>query len=277
MLKNSAFILFTFLLIACENESTQQEKIAVSKMMSEIAKNEEQPMADNSRNALDWQGTYKGTLPCADCEGIEVSIEIDGDHQVNVEQVYTGRSTKRFTQKGKFEWNKEGSKITCFLPDSKDSMKFLVGENQLIQLDKEGNQISGVLANYYVLKKENMPQEQLFPITETLWLMQTLKNEKISETAQNGKPFSLQLHAANNRFNAFAGCNNIFGVYEIKENNTIDFGDALSTMMACLNMEFEKEFTQLLPQITSYQLKGNQLLLFVKNKEVASFVAEVKK
>lgn len=29
---------------------------------------------DNSRNSLDWEGTYKGILPCADCEGIETMV-----------------------------------------------------------------------------------------------------------------------------------------------------------------------------------------------------------
>ncbi len=30
---------------------------------------------DNSQNSLDWPGTYTGTLPCADCEGIKTEIK----------------------------------------------------------------------------------------------------------------------------------------------------------------------------------------------------------
>ena len=33
----------------------------------------------NSRNSLDWNGVYKGVLPCADCEGIETVITLLND------------------------------------------------------------------------------------------------------------------------------------------------------------------------------------------------------
>ena len=31
-------------------------------------------LGDNSQNALDWAGTYKGILPCADCEGMKMQL-----------------------------------------------------------------------------------------------------------------------------------------------------------------------------------------------------------
>ena len=37
------------------------------------------PSGDNSRNSLDWQGTYVGTVPCADCPGIRMRIELKDD------------------------------------------------------------------------------------------------------------------------------------------------------------------------------------------------------
>ena len=32
--------------------------------------------AHNSRNALDWAGTYEGVLPCADCPGIQTRLSL---------------------------------------------------------------------------------------------------------------------------------------------------------------------------------------------------------
>ena len=32
--------------------------------------------ADTARTSLDWNGIYKGTVPCADCEGTDVFLEL---------------------------------------------------------------------------------------------------------------------------------------------------------------------------------------------------------
>jgi uncharacterized lipoprotein NlpE involved in copper resistance len=33
----------------------------------------------NSRNALDWAGTYEGVLPCADCPGTKTRLTLNYD------------------------------------------------------------------------------------------------------------------------------------------------------------------------------------------------------
>jgi uncharacterized lipoprotein NlpE involved in copper resistance len=84
----------------------------------------------NSQNSLDWQGTYKGILPCADCKGVQSVFE----------------------EKGTFTWNESGSIIS--LKDLKEnSNQYKVGENTLTQLDLEGKVILGETASMYVLKK----------------------------------------------------------------------------------------------------------------------------
>src|SRR5690606_18798136 len=47
--------------------------------------------ADNSRNSLDWAGTYRGVLPCADCEGIETVITLAEDGSFREHTRYLGR------------------------------------------------------------------------------------------------------------------------------------------------------------------------------------------
>src|SRR5690606_27528761 len=46
------------------------------------------PAGDNSRNALDWEGVYVGTVPCADCAGIRTRIELDRDGGYSRSLVY---------------------------------------------------------------------------------------------------------------------------------------------------------------------------------------------
>jgi uncharacterized lipoprotein NlpE involved in copper resistance len=55
------------------------------------------PAGDNSRNALDWQGVYVGTVPCADCEGIRTRIELRGDGTFTRALTYLGKDDQTFT------------------------------------------------------------------------------------------------------------------------------------------------------------------------------------
>lgn len=112
------------------------------------------PQGHNSRNSLAWAGTYEGTLPCADCEGIRTIISLNNDQTYHMEEEYLGKN-RLFKTDGKFEWNEEGSIIT--LKDAEDDpgnfRKLQVREGSLLHLDQQGNIIEGSLAEYYVLKK----------------------------------------------------------------------------------------------------------------------------
>jgi uncharacterized lipoprotein NlpE involved in copper resistance len=107
----------------------------------------------NSQNALDWQGTYKGITPCADCEGIATEITLNKDLTFSLKTNYLGKGDgKTFKESGSFVWDKTGNTIS--LEGLKGSpSQYKVGENRLIQLDMEGKIISGQLAERYVLKK----------------------------------------------------------------------------------------------------------------------------
>ncbi len=118
------------------------------------------PLGDTSRNALDWPGIYKGTLPCADCQGIAMSLKLNGDNSYQLSQQYLGKQNlgeqnqaTDVVLEGQFSWNKMGSKITL---DSKArGMKLQVGENILFMLDDKGERIKGALAQQYQLLKAN--------------------------------------------------------------------------------------------------------------------------
>jgi uncharacterized lipoprotein NlpE involved in copper resistance len=52
--------------------------------------------AHNSRNSLDWAGVYKGTLPCADCEGIQEEIRLNDDLTYEMVSTYLGKGENGF-------------------------------------------------------------------------------------------------------------------------------------------------------------------------------------
>ncbi|HMP98601.1 MAG TPA: copper resistance protein NlpE [Cyclobacteriaceae bacterium] len=105
-----------------------------------------------SEIALDWMGTYTGTIPCADCEGIEIHISLATDKTFTLHMNYLGKSADVFEYSGTFRWNAAGN--TIIIPIVDTNQQYFVGENYLIYLDQDGERISGELADEYFLRKQ---------------------------------------------------------------------------------------------------------------------------
>ncbi|MFY0685163.1 MAG: copper resistance protein NlpE N-terminal domain-containing protein [Balneola sp.] len=142
-MKNISILLITLMVLfnGCKQEKTQ-EKV---------------PVIDShtSQNSVDWAGTYSGMLPCADCNGIETTLELTSDNEFILRQRYEGKSDEVFEEKGMFEWNESGSEISLSIEDEEPKFhQYKVGENKLFKLDSEGNRIEGELSEFYILTKE---------------------------------------------------------------------------------------------------------------------------
>ncbi len=106
----------------------------------------------NSRNSLDFTGTYAGVLPCADCEGIKTEITLNEDGTFIKETTYLGKGGDNVVEeKGDYSWNAAGQQI--LLEGQEAPNQYSVGESTLTQLDMSGQKIEGDLAAMYVLKK----------------------------------------------------------------------------------------------------------------------------
>jgi len=105
-------------------------------------------VGDNSRNALDWAGIYVGTIPGTNSD-IKVTLTLSADSKYLMVSEYVDKG-ESFTSEGKFKWDDYGSIITL---EGTENIQYKVGENQIIQLDKNGNEITGELAEKYVLLK----------------------------------------------------------------------------------------------------------------------------
>ncbi|KDM90126.1 copper resistance protein NlpE [Photobacterium galatheae] len=152
-------------LVGCDqssSESEQAQKVdAAQEVASEVVQTESQPefayvdTEHNARNSLDWNGTYAGTIPCADCAGIETVLVLNLDGTFSLTETYLGADDQaQFSHQGSFSWNEAGNTITL-TNDSGDDIQFFVGENQLFRLDREGKRITGELAEMYVLSKQH--------------------------------------------------------------------------------------------------------------------------
>jgi len=105
--------------------------------------------AHNSANSLDWAGIYEGLLPCADCPGMEVRITLNRDMTYIVQTRYRGRGDKTYTDTGNFTWNDAGNTVRLHgIQDAPSQW-----ENTLTQFDMDGNRITGILAEHFLLRK----------------------------------------------------------------------------------------------------------------------------
>ena len=104
-----------------------------------------------ARNALDWPGSYAGTLPCADCPGIRTRLTLMKDGRYERATQYLDREPQPETVAGTFSWESDGSTIR--LDASGDSQRYFIAENQVIMLYRDGTRPTGPLAPHYVLRR----------------------------------------------------------------------------------------------------------------------------
>lgn len=217
---------------------------------------------DHSMTSVDWPGTYQGILPCADCKGIKTELVLNDDLTYTLNNQYLEKSDSVFTENGKFIWNNLGSTIKL---NNLNNQFYQVGENILFQLDKNGNRISGKLADNYVLKKKKIE------ITNKYWKLIRLNGQSVKQGISEpyirlNDDFSVNGNSSCNRFN---------GTYELPESNKIRFSPFAMTKMACLDDKIENEFMQVIEKTTSYSVSSNELIFQDENEtSLAIFVSD---
>ena len=94
-------------------------------------------------------GTYEGTLPCADCPGLQTLITFNSDGTFHMEETYLERSDKPTITDGTWVLNKDI--ITFTAGDYKFTYK-LISEKE-IRWAPGGQEITGTNLNWSLLKK----------------------------------------------------------------------------------------------------------------------------
>jgi len=150
-----AFAVFVFSACTSPNNSQtssegQTDSLA-DQMVSRPLEMENPDPAHNSQNSVDWAGTYEAVLPCADCPGIKTVLVLREDETFQMHSEYLERDTE-FEDEGKFAWQDNGSVV--HLKGKDTDVKLKVGEHILFQLDQEGNEVTGDLAEHYIYKKQ---------------------------------------------------------------------------------------------------------------------------
>lgn len=146
--------------------------------------------------AVHITGTYQGTLPCADCPGMDYQISLFDDHTFTELVAYQGRGQGiAYTEKG--TWQQINDSIVR-IQKKTDSSSFLAAENKLLLLDRQGKRIEGALASNYVLKPVEGGDRRT--------ILAQKASAGVSFTASGNEPFwSLDLEKSKLRFHTASG------------------------------------------------------------------------
>lgn len=277
------FFSVSFFVISCQKKENSSSETSAEDSTSLVIDHH------TSQLSLDYLGVYKGTLPCADCEGIETTLTLLDETNYELETTYKGKSKTPFVNKGTYSWHESGNKIKLDgIKEGEGSNRYQVIENGLIQLDLDGNRITGELGRKYLLQKQYPEIEfdeseaaaimqqvkadiekkiadqagvKVFSILGTKWQLVELNGKPVTNKDAKIKPYFLQLNK-DNRFAAFAGCNSMMGQYELnQETMKIKFSKVAATLMACQDMEIEQDFAKVIETVDNYSLSGNSLSL----------------
>lgn len=107
----------------------------------------------NSKNKIaDFYGTYKGTLPCADCGGIKTTLKINNDTTYELISEYIGMKDGIFEECGVYRII-SGNIIELTTPSSGEKTYYKIIDSGVALSDSTGKTANGKLAKHYILKR----------------------------------------------------------------------------------------------------------------------------
>lgn len=233
----------------------------------------------NSRNSLDWAGTYEGVLPCADCPGIKTRLTLNYDGSYRLVTQAQGSQNAENSVSGVFTWQPRGNAIT--LDERGGGQQFSVGEGRLTLLRPEGGASQSPAANLVLtLGAPNGDdlKQQLGRYRWTLVFATDANNRRIASLPP-GQDRPVVLSFAGSQLSVQGPCNRLVGGYEVTAANQLTANVGASTMMACdpALMHADSALSNMLAKPLQVQMTGRpsaQLQLVSPGNGTLNFTGE---
>ncbi len=221
-----------------------------------------------------WSGTYRGVLPCANCEGMNTELTLNKNKTFDLitkTKNLSDASAKAVS--GSFSINKSGTIITLGgIKKEEQPTQYQILENKLVQLDLTGNAVAPELTEKYTLVKGSPSVEEKY------WKLVTLYGSTISPETGDRKEHHIILKAEGNRLTGSSGCNSFSGDYKLTDENGITVTKLFATKTSCPTMDSEALFMKALEFADGYSINGDTLQIQkAKMTPIAKFIAVYKK
>ncbi|MFD1551115.1 hypothetical protein DNU06_04045 [Putridiphycobacter roseus] len=226
-------------------------------------------MHDNE-NSLDWQGSYSGTLPCEDCEGIYTTLQLKGNQTYILTTTYLGGENETAIENGEFDWKEDGKTLVLMGEEGKENNLYQVLENKILKLDAEGEKNVDTQSANYTLHKLGSQ------FTDTYWKLIEFQGQKITNEMATHEVY-IQFNTLDNQVIGNGGCNNFYGNYMNNQPSEIKLNDIVITEMTCVKPGIENKLMQVLNSIDNYSIENGILSLSkAKMATEAKFEAKLK-
>jgi len=235
----------------------------------------------NSRNSLDWAGTYEGVLPCAACQGTTTSLTLNSDGSYRLVTRAQGSQNAEKSVSGVFTWQPDGNAIS--LDERGGRQQFSVGEGRLTLLHPEGGAAPSPAANLVLTRVLPAPdsgdlEQQLGRYRWTLVFATDANHRRIAGLPP-GRDRPVVLGFAGTRLSVQGPCNRFVGAYQVTRSNRLIVNVGASTMMACdpALMQADSALSNLLAKPLKVQMRGRpsaQLQLVSPGNGTLNFAGE---
>ena len=145
MKKNVLILAAALALVACGGNAPKKKAAAETQTTTAAA-----PDMHTAETSLDYLGTYEGTLPAADCPGIQTTLTLNPDGTYELHMKYIDRDAEFDTKGG---YSVRGNLLTLTPENGEEVEYYKVEENRLRRLDADKQPVTGPLDENYVLKK----------------------------------------------------------------------------------------------------------------------------
>jgi hypothetical protein len=235
----------------------------------------------NSRNSLDWAGTYEGVLPCADCPGTKTKLTLNQDGSYRLVTQAQGLQNAEKSVSGVFTWQPSGNAIT--LDEHGSRQQFSVGEGRLTLLRPESGASHSPAANMVLTLTAHAPDsgdlvEQLGRYRWTLVSATDANNRRIPGLPP-GQDHPVMLSFADSRLSVQGPCNWLVGRYQVTGAHQLTVNAGASSMRACdpALMQADAVLSDLLAKPLQVQMIGRpsaQLQLVSPGNGTLDFTGE---
>ncbi|HEY5284095.1 MAG TPA: copper resistance protein NlpE N-terminal domain-containing protein [Polyangia bacterium] len=190
--------------------------------------------AHNSRNSLDWAGTYAGALTCADCPGVQAQLRLNRDesYELSIQSLERGKAPSQ--ARGRFTWQASGNAIT--LDAEGGGRQVLVGEGRVALFD------AGATASWPQATERQLTRLNPQAATELPRTLEAHRWTLVWAADGQGQPIAglpaatpreIHFNFGAGRFEIDGGCNRMVGGFQIDGEGMLGFGRVASTMIAC--------------------------------------------
>src|SRR5215469_13949810 len=190
----------------------------------------------NSRNSLDWDGTYEGVWPCADCPGTKTRLTLNQDGSYRLVTQAQGSQNAEKSVTGVFTWQPSGNAIT--LDERGGRQQFSVGEGRLTLLRPQGGASQATATNLVLTLAAPAPhsgdlEQQLERYRWTLVSATDANNRRIAGLPPGQNRLVVLSFADDSWLSVQGPCNRLFGGYQITAANQLTVNLRASTKRAC--------------------------------------------